>query len=60
MRNSRILILAGYWDGSISLVDIEQGKLMLNQVCHNSTITAMTIDEKEQFLVTGTVLGDVI
>ncbi|KAL4509991.1 hypothetical protein ABPG72_010184 [Tetrahymena utriculariae] len=60
LKESKIVILGGLWDGIIKLVQIDTNQEVESYQMHNDTVTYMTSDSKENFLITGTKSGEVI
>lgn len=47
------IILGGQWDGKLKVINKDNDQIADIYTGHTETITALTIDNKENFLITG-------
>lgn len=49
----QLIAVGGIWDGKLKTIQSENGQILEVYSIHSETITIITSDEKENFLITG-------
>ncbi|KAJ5068498.1 beach domain-containing protein [Anaeramoeba ignava] len=59
-KTGKFLVCVGFWDNTIKIFDTDNYKLIQSVCFHQDVVTCVTIDDSDQFVVTGSRDGSVI